>query len=102
MTYPTLNVTDTQDLYTLFNWINNISDGYFFPVILGCMWMIIFLGGVIRAGSPGKSWTFASFVGAIIGILLGLMGWLNPIYIYFLVILTAFGLLWIRLENAPN
>ena len=39
--YP--NINQTSDLYQFFLYVNNGTGGIFFPLILGAIWMIIFI-----------------------------------------------------------
>lgn len=95
MVYQVLNTTDTQDLYTLFRYINNsATEGLFFPIMLLVIWSIGFLG-VLADGKPlSRGFTFSSFICSIIAILLVIMNVLNPMYMYFLFVLTAIGIFW--------
>ncbi len=99
-TLPTVN--DTQDLYTIFTFINNTSSGgLFFPLILLGIWSIIFIGSIVEGRQAVRAWIFSSFVSAILGILLGIMGLLGRQWIYILILFVAFGIFWLRLQNAP-
>jgi len=103
MAYTELTTNDTQDFYYLFKYINDsATGGLFFPVILGMLWVIFFILSLSNGRQASRAWIFSSFVCVILSILLGIMGFLNPNYIYFLVILLAFGVVWSRFENAPD
>lgn len=96
------NVNNTQDLFEIFKFINNTSSGgMFFPIILLVIWAIAFIGSVTEGKQAVRAWIFASFVAGILGILLGVMGLLGRQWIYLLILLIAFGVFWIRLQNAP-
>ena len=99
-TLPTVN--DTQDLFTIFRFINDsASGGLFFPLILLGIWAIAFIGSVVEGRQAVRAWIYASFVSAILGILLGVMGLLATQWIYLIILFVAFGVFWIRLQNAP-
>lgn len=99
-TLPTTN--DTQDLFSMFQFINNTSSGgIFFPIILLSIWAIAFIGAIVEGKEAVRAWIFASFICAILGILLGVMGLLSRQWVYLLILLLAFGIFWIRLQNAP-
>ena len=101
--YQEPNVTQTQDIFQIFEFINNTSsNGLFFPVMLGVIWSILFMTGFANGREASRSLIFSSFVCTILGVLLTLMGLLNPNYLYFLIILVGFGMIWLRLETAPN
>ena len=99
-TLPTIN--DTQDLFAIFRFVNNTSSGgLFFPLILLSIWAIAFIGSIVEGRQAVRAWIFASFVSAILGILLGIMGLLGRQWIYILILFVAFGVFWLRLQNAP-
>lgn len=99
-TLPTVN--DTQDLFTIFQFVNNsASGGLFFPMILLAIWAISFIGSIAEGKEAVRAWIFASFTAGILGILLGVMGFLSRQYMYLLILFVAFGVFWIRLQNTP-
>ena len=99
-TLPTVN--DTQDLFTIFKFVNDsASGGIFFPIMLLSIWAIAFIGSIVEGKEAVRAWIYASFVSAILGILLGVMDLLARQWIYLLILFVAFGVFWIRLQNAP-
>lgn len=99
-TLPTVN--DTQDLFTIFEFVNNsASGGLFFPIILMAVWAIAFIGSLAEGKEAVRAWIFSSFMASILGILLAIMGFLSSQYMYLLILFVAFGLFWIRLQNPP-
>lgn len=102
--YPTLNVngTDTQNLYTLFKFVNNGVSGVFMPIMLGVIWIIAFIGAMSEGRQASRSFIFASFVISILSILLALIGLLNVQYMYISFLMVGIGIIWNKLENAPG
>ncbi len=99
-TLPTVN--DTQDLFTIFQFVNtSASGGIFFPIILLAIWTIALIGSLAEGRQAVRAWIFSSFISAILAILLGVMGLLARQWIYLLILFVAFGVFWIRLQNAP-
>lgn len=98
--YPTPGVNDTLDIQTMFSWVNNTAtEGIFFPIILFVIWVIAFIGSISEGREAFRAWIFASFICSILGIILGLLGFLQPAYIYFLIILLGMGLVWAKLTQ---
>lgn len=99
--FPTMN--ETTDLYQFFLYINNGTTGIFFPLILGAIWMIIFISSLASTrvmGSASRAWTFASFFSAILSVMLTILNLLNKRYMYLLVLMFAFGLVWMILQDS--
>ena len=100
--YPEMNVTDTADMFTLFRYVNYVSGGLFFPIILLVIFSITLIGSVL-AGKPAyRGFTYASFVCSILSIVLALMNFLSKQYMYFSFFLVGIGLIWVRLAEAPQ
>jgi len=99
--YSLMTYNDTRDLFTIVKWTNNTaSSGLLFPIILAALWFILFIGSLSEARQASRAWTFASFICAILGILLALMSFLDSKWVYLLVLMTAGGLFWMRLEGS--
>lgn len=98
--YQVLNSTDTQDLFTLFRYINNTAtEGLFFPVMLLVIWVVAMLG-VLADGKPfSRGFTFASFICSVISILLVILNVLSATYMYLLFVLTGIGVFWMYLTS---
>lgn len=95
-TIPTVN--DTQDFFEIMRFVNDsATEGLFFPVMLLVVWVIAFIGSIAETKQAYKAWTFASFIGSILAILLALMGFLDATYIYLLIFGVAMGLAWTHL-----
>lgn len=93
---PTVN--DTQGFYEMFRFVNNdATGGLFMPIMLLTFWIIAFIGSISETKPAYKAWTFASFIGTMLAILMSLMGFLDAKYIYLLVFLTAAGVAWTHL-----
>ena len=87
---------DTSGIYEFFRFVNITSDGLFFTVILFVIWIVAFLA--IKQYSTPKAWTSASFLCAILSILLTVVDLVAPKFMYIFLILTAIGLVWLKLE----
>ena len=94
-TNATVNITGAK---TYFDWVQEVSDGSFFPSILLGLFVILFM--ILRVGtSNGKAFVGASFISMILSILLTTLGWLAPMYMYIAIVLTAIGAVWAYMDN---
>lgn len=101
--FPTPTANETADLFSIFEFINNkATEGLFFPIIILVIWLIAFIGAIAENRPASRAFMFSSFISAILGVLLALMGFLNITYVYFLILLVAFGIFWISLEKGRN
>lgn len=98
MTYYTEPVAnDTTGIYEFFSYINNTAtEGLFFAVIIFVIWIVAFLA--VKQYSTSRAWTFASFFCAVLSIILAILNVLSSKLMYFFIIFTAIGLVWLKLE----
>ena len=94
-TNATVNITGAK---SYFDWVQEVSDGSFFPAILLGLFIIIFM--LFRAGTTnGKAFVGTAFICMVLSILLVTLGWLAPMYMYILIVLTAIGAVWAYTDN---
>jgi hypothetical protein len=90
------SITGTK---SYFDWVQNVSEGIFFPSFLFGLFVIMFMS--FKAGtSNGKAFVGSSFICMIIGILLTTLGWMAKEYMYATIILTAIGAVWSYLDDS--
>jgi len=98
MTYyvePTNN--DTKGFFEFFSYVNTVAGGLFFPIMLLVIWIIIFIG--TKQYSTSKAWTGASLVVSFLSISLVIAELVAPKWMYLSFVLTAVGVLWLKIEN---
>jgi len=95
--YPTPTNNDTQGIYEYFNYVNNVADGLFFPVIIFVIWFISFFA--IKQYSTSRAWTFASFFCSILAMTLTVLNLINSKFMYAFFIATVIGFVWLKLES---
>lgn len=101
--YDTPTANETADLFSIFQFIHvKATEGLFFPIMILTIWLIGFIGAIAEGRPASRAFIFSSFISAVLGILLSLMGFLSITYVYFLILLIAFGIFWISLEKGRN
>jgi hypothetical protein len=96
--YATPVGNNTQGTYEFFKFIAiDTAGGIFFPVILLVIWVVAFMN--LKQYSTSRAWTFASFLCAILSILLAVLDLISPKFMYLPIILTVIGLVWLKLED---
>ncbi len=94
-TEPTSN--DTLGIFEFFNYINEVANGLFFPVMLLVIWVIVFIG--TKQYTTSRAWTAASTVIAFLSIPLAILGLISSRWMYMSFILLAAGVLWLKIEK---
>ena len=93
---PTSN--DSAGMYEFFGWVNRVpSEGLFFPIILLVIWLVSFLA--LKQYSTARAWTFASLFCSIISIMLAVLDYINPKFMYLCIFLTLIGFVWLKLDS---
>lgn len=97
--YVLPNGSQSEGIYELFTWVNNVSGGIFFPVIVLVIYIITFIT-LLSYTSPSRAMTFTSFLCAILGMMLSVLGLFSAGYMYLIIISLGAGVFWLSLENA--
>lgn len=100
--YPVMSGNQSSNLYEIFKFVNEGVSGIFMPIMLLVIWFIAFIGVLSEGRQASRAWIFASFISAILSIILTLIGMLNRQYMYFTFLMVAAGLVWYKLDNAPG
>lgn len=98
--YQILNTSDTRNIDTLMNYANTTSDYLFMPIILIVVFLIWVLGSTFMGKPISRSFLYASFLCALISVIFVILNWLSVNYMYFLFLMTAIGLVWVRLQES--
>lgn len=99
--FPTPGVNDTRTIEAMFGWVNNTATGgIFFPVILFSIWVIVFIGSVSEGRQASRAFMWANFSCSILAIILALLGFLQPSFMYLFIMMLAFSLIWFKLGNS--
>lgn len=89
MTYNTTNITDANNIYGAFQGINQITDGLFSILIMGALFLILFIVFSDR-GEPKNIFIVASFITSIVSVLFWALGFIGVnILFYPLIMLMA-------------
>jgi hypothetical protein len=79
--------------------VNDVASGWIFPPILFGLFIIIFM--LFKGNSTnGKAFAGTSFIIMVFAILLSVLNWLAPMYMYATIVMTGIGAVWAYLENA--
>ena len=80
----------------LFSYVSLVTDGIFFAMILGIIWVVAFIN--TKAYSSSRAFTFASFLCMVLSIGFAILDLLSVRYMYLTIILVGIGAFWMKLE----
>jgi hypothetical protein len=98
--YAVLNDSDSGDLFGIMNFANTVSGNIFMPVMLLSIWAIWLIGGVTIGKPIWRTWTMASFIVSILGILMAVMNWLSPNWLYACFLMLGIGVIATKLSES--
>jgi len=95
--YETPTGNETSGFYELFGFIGrSATGGLFWPVMLLVIWVITFIA--MKQYSTSRAWTFASFFCSILSIIMAILDYISPKFMYLCIFLTLVGFVWLKLE----
>lgn len=101
--YPIPGQNNTQDLLTVFQWINNeATGGLFFPIMIMVVWVVQFVSILSEGRRASNAWIYASFTAFILSTILGILALMSSQYVYLLVIMLSFGIFFIKMTKVKE
>ena len=102
MTWYNTAQCDFSDMFTVTSCAHILSNNVLFPALLFTIYIIAIIGMAFTGKSIFRSLTYAGYIGSMLSILLVIMNFLNPNFMYFMFLLTAIGVIGIKLSEAPS
>lgn len=101
MSNYTLPTNETGESFiSLFTYINNVSNGWFFLAILFALFVIVFIS--LKNFSNSKAFTGASFLNMILAIIFRVLGFIENKWMYLSIILVAVAAIWLHIDNSAD
>jgi len=91
------NVTGMR---SLFEYVQKVSDGWFFLMILLAIFIIVFIS--LKNYSNSKAFASASFLCMILSIILRALGFISSTWMYLCIILVAVSVVWLHVDNSQS
>jgi len=105
MTAPQLITNATNNvtgMYTLFQYVQEVSNNYFFPLILFGILIILFVILKSTSISTSKPFGAACFTTMILSILLRTLNFIGNKWMYAFITITAISVVWMHLDNSQS
>jgi len=98
--YEWPNETQTTGINEIASYVNDVTNGAFFPLILLAIFVITFVS-TMHFGQ-GRAFVYSSFFCSIIAIFMVIAGVLNTGYMYLLFIMLGIGLMSLRIAKSSK
>lgn len=95
--YITATNNDTIDFFTMTNYVNTVTDGLLFSLILLTIWVVAFVSS--KRFKASVSWTIASFICMGLSIPMVVVNLISERWMYLFIVLLGVGLLWLQLDK---
>ena len=95
---PTETEQNMTGLFDYFSWVQDVSGGFFFPLVLFALFIIMFIA-IKGTYTSSRAFVTSSFICTVLAIMMGILGFVAQWIIYAFVILTAIGAIWAYVDN---
>jgi len=87
-------------MYSLFQYIQGVSEGTFFPMILFAIFIITFIS--LKMYSTQRAFAGAAFLNFVLSGILGVLGLISSMWAYLGVVIVGFAVIWLHIENSQR
>ncbi len=95
--YPANATNNVTDMFTLFQYIQEVSTNWFFLMVAFGIFIITFIS--LKNYSSSRAFAGSSFLFMIMLIFLRVLGFVSNMYMYLSIIMVAIGVVWLHLEG---
>lgn len=99
-TLPTNYTQNITGMQVFAEYVNHVSDGWFFTAILFAIWFIVFIA--FKAYSSSRAFAGTSFFAMVLAIMLRALGLISNTWMYLTILLTAFSVVWLYKTHATG
>ena len=97
---PTNATEPVVGIFSLFQWIQEVSGGVFFLVIMLAIFVISFIAGKNYATS--RAFAFAAFLNFILSVIFRTLGFISNMWMYLSLIIVAASVVWLHADNTQR
>ena len=94
---PTTDQNITS-LYGAFGYVQDVSSGWFFLMILFAIFIIVFIS--MKNYTSSRAFAGASFLNMILAIILRTLGFISNKWMYLSIILVGGSAIWLHIDNS--
>ena len=87
-------------MYSLFEYIQKVSSGWFFLMILFALFIIVFIS--LKQYSNSKAFAGASFLCMILSIIMRTLGFISSTWMYLCILLVAISVVWLHIDSSSS
>lgn len=100
MTYTMPTNETSEGILSLFQYIQSVSDGMFFLLILFAIFVITFIA--LKNYTSSRAFAGAAFLNMILAIIMRTLELITNEWMYLSIVLVAFSAVWLHLDNSSR
>ena len=100
MAYDLPTNESASGILNLFQYIQGISDGWFFVLILFAIFIIVFIS--LKNYTSSRAFAGAAFLNMILSVIMRTLGLISNQWMYLSIILVAVAAVWLHFDNSSN
>lgn len=99
---PTNATNNITGIFSFFQWIQqpDVSKGWFMSLLSLAIAIIIFIGS--KEYGNAKAFTAAAFFNMIFSIIMSIVGFISPTFMYLSIVFVAVAAVWLHLDNTSD
>ena len=100
MNYDLPTNETSEGILSLFQYVQTVSNGMFFILILFALFVITFIA--LKNYTSSRAFTGATFLNMILSVIMGTLGLIDTQWIYLSIVLVAIAAVWLHFDNSSN
>lgn len=95
---PTNASNNITGLFSMFQYVQEVSTNWFFPLITFAIAIIVFIA--LKDYETPKAFTTAAFFNMIFMVIWAVIGFVSSTFMYISIVFVAVGIVWLHLNNS--
>jgi len=100
MAYPLPTNETSAGILNVFQYVQSVSDGWFFILILFAIFIIVFIA--LKDYTSSRAFAGAAFLNMILSVMMRTLGLITNQWMYLSIVLVAIAAVWLHFDNSSN
>ena len=100
MAYDLPTNETSAGILNIFQYVQSVSDGWFFILILFAIFIIVFIA--LKDYTSSRAFAGAAFLNMILSVMMRTLGLITNQWMYLSIVLVAIAAVWLHFDNSSN
>lgn len=100
MAYPLPTNETSAGILNIFQYVQSVSDGWFFILILFAIFVIVFIS--LKNYTSSRAFAGAAFLNMILSVMMRTLELITNQWMYLSIVLVAIAAVWLHFDNSSN